>query len=147
MNDGGCRLQVNFRTKEQVKEMRMGLFDGLMGNASRIEPDKIQRDFEKIMAPGETVEHAYKLIRDYLVFTDRRLVLVNKQGLTGSKMEYHSIPYRSVTHFSVETAGTFDLDAELKIWISGTAEPVRQTFNKFLSIYEVQSVLASYVLK
>jgi hypothetical protein len=128
-------------------ERSMGLFDGLMGNASKIEPEKIQGDFEKILAPGETVEHAYKLIRDYLVFTDKRLVLVNKQGLTGSKMEYHSIPYRSVTHLSVETAGTFDLDAELKIWISGTAEPVQQTFNKFLSIYEVQSVLASYVLR
>jgi hypothetical protein len=125
----------------------MGLFDGLMGNASKIDPANIQGDFEKIMTPDETVEHAYKLIRDYLVFTDKRLVLVNKQGLTGGKMEYHSIPYRSITHFSVETAGTFDLDAELKIWISGTAEPVQQTFNKFLSIYEVQGVLATYVLR
>lgn len=73
--------------------------------------------------------------------------MVDKQGLTGSKVEYHSIPYRSITHFSIETAGTFDLDAELKIWISSTAAPVQKRFNKRLSIYEVQSVLATYVLR
>ena len=125
----------------------MGLFDGLMGNASKIDAAKIQQEFAAVLAPGERVEHAYQLIRDYFVFTDKRFVLVDKQGLSGSKVEYHSIPYRNITHFSIETAGTFDLDAELKIWISGNPVPVQKTFNKRLSIYEVQSVLASYVLK
>jgi Bacterial PH domain len=100
-----------------------------------------------VLAPGERIEHAYQLIRDYFVFTDKRLVLVNKQGLTGSKAEFHSIPYKSITHFSIETGGTLDLDAELKIWISSTPAPVLKQFNKKLSIYEVQAVLASYVLK
>lgn len=125
----------------------MGLLDGMMGNASKIDNSKVQVEFSQILAPGERVEHAYQLIRDYFVFTDKRFVLVDKQGITGSKTEYHSIPYRSITHFSIETAGTFDLDAELKIWISSTAEPIKKQFNKKLSIYEVQSVLASYVLK
>jgi hypothetical protein len=125
----------------------MGLFDGILGNASKIDPAQIQKEFAQILAPGESVQHAYQLIRDYFVFTDRRFVVVDKQGLTGSKVEYHSIPYKSITHFSIETAGTFDLDAELKIWISGSPVPLQKTFNKRLSIYEVQSVLASYVLK
>ena len=125
----------------------MGLLDGVIGNVSKIDPAKIQQEFSQILAPGERVEHAYQLIRDFFVFTDKRFVLVDKQGLTGSKVEYHSIPYKSITHFSVETAGTFDLDAELKIWISSTAAPIQKKFNKNLSIYEVQSVLASYVLK
>jgi len=125
----------------------MGLFDGVLGNSSKIDPSKIQQEFSQILAPEEQVEHAYQLIRDYFVFTNKRFVLVDKQGLTGSKVEYHSIPYKSITHFSVETAGTFDLDAELKIWISSTAEPIKKQFNKKLSIYEVQSVLANYVLK
>lgn len=125
----------------------MGLLDGVIGNVSKIDPAKIQQEFSQILAPGKRVEHAYQLIRDYFVFTDKRFVLVDKQGLTGSKVEYHSIPYKSITHFSVETAGTFDLDAELKIWISSTAAPIQKKFNKNLSIYEVQSVLASYVLK
>lgn len=125
----------------------MGRIDGVLGNASKIDAATIQAEFEDILAPGERVEHAYQLVRDYFVFTDKRLVFVDKQGVTGSKMAYHSIPYRSITHFSVETGGTFDLDAELKIWISGTAVPIQQRFNKRLSIYEVQAVLASYVLR
>ena len=124
----------------------MGLLDGVLGNASKIDAAKIQAEFSQILAPGEKVEHAYQLIRDYFVFTDKRFVLVDKQGLTGSKVEYHSIPYRSITHFCIETAGTFDLDAELKIWITGGGM-IQKQFNKKLSIYEVQSVLAAYVLK
>ncbi|WP_353655651.1 PH domain-containing protein [Variovorax gracilis] len=125
----------------------MGLIDGMLGNAAKIDAAKIQQEFSRILAPGERVEHAYQLIRDYFVFTDKRFVLVDKQGIRGSKVEYHSIPYKSITHFSIETGGTFDLDAELKIWISGTAAPIQKQFNKKLSIYEVQSVLASYILK
>jgi hypothetical protein len=81
------------------------------------------------------------------VFTDKRLIFVNRQGLSGSKVEYQSIPYRSITRFSIETAGTFDLDAELKIWLTGNPSPVQLQFNKKLSIYTVQSVLAGYVLR
>ena len=125
----------------------MGLLDGMLGNASKVDNASVQDEFAQLLAPGERVEHAYKLIRDFFVFTNKRLVVVDKQGLTGSKVQYHSIPYRSITHFSVETAGTFDLEAELKIWISSTAAPISKTFNKKLSIYEVQSVLASYVLR
>jgi hypothetical protein len=125
----------------------MGLLDGMLGNASKIDPAKIQQEFSRILLPGEAVEHAYQLIRDYFVFTNKRFVLVDKQGMTGSKVEYHSIPYRSITHFSIETSGTFDMDAELKIWVAGAGAPFRKQFNKKLSIYEVQSVLAGYVLR
>ena len=82
-----------------------------------------------------------------LVFTNKRLSLVDdKQGLTGNKVEYHSLPYRNITHFSIETAGHFDLDAELNIWICGSSMPIQKRFNKQLNIYHVQSILAGYVL-
>jgi hypothetical protein len=125
----------------------MALLDGLLGNASEIDGGELQAEFEKVLAPGERIERAYKLIRDLFIFTDKRLILVDKQGVTGSKIEYHSLPYRAITHFSIETGGHFDLDAELKVWVSGSSTPFQKTFNKRLSIYEVQSVLASYVLK
>ena len=124
----------------------MGLLDGLMGNASKVDPATVQKDFARIMIEGEVIEHAYVLIRDQFIFTNRRLILVDKQGVTGSKVEYRSIPYKSIVHFSIETAGSFDLDAELKIVLSGGAL-LQKTFNKKLSIYEVQQVLASYVLR
>lgn len=125
----------------------MGLFSGLLGNASEVDIQEIERDFENIVCPGEQIERAYKLIRDLLVFSNKRLIVVDKQGVTGKKTEYHSIPYKSITHFSVETAGHFDLDAELKIWISGTQEPISKQFKKDKSINEVQKTLAAYVLK
>ena len=125
----------------------MGLLDGLLGNASEISVASIKTEFAQILAPSENIEKAYKLIRDLFIFTDKRLILVDKQGLTGKKSEYHSIPYRNITHFSIETAGHFDLDAELKIWLSGQATPIVKQFNKSLNIYELQSVLAQYVLK
>lgn len=125
----------------------MGLLDGLMGNASEVNIKEVEKEYANILAPGESIEKAYKLIRDMFIFTSKRLVLVDRQGITGKKVEYHSIPYKSITHFSIETAGNFDLDAELKIWISGTPQPIQKQFNKSLNIYELQSVLAAYVLK
>jgi Bacterial PH domain len=125
----------------------MGLIDGLLGNASEIDQGRLQNELMKLLADGESVERAYQLIRDLIVFTNKRLIFIDKQGITGKKIEYHSIPYRSIIHFSIETSGHFDLDAELKIWISGSSAPIEREFNRKLNIYEVQSVLAYYVLK
>jgi hypothetical protein len=81
------------------------------------------------------------------MFTNKRLILIEKQGITGSKIEYKSITYKSISRFSIETAGTFDLDAELKIWVSSEAMPsIKKQFNKSVDVYEVQKVLAHHVL-
>jgi hypothetical protein len=125
----------------------MGFLDGLMGNASEVNIGDVQKEYAKVFYRNEKVEKAYKLIRDMFIFTDKRLLLVDRQGITGKKVEYHSIPYRSISHFSIETAGNFDLDAELKLYISGSAVPIEKKFNKSLDIYELQSVLAEYVAK
>lgn len=125
----------------------MGLISGLLGNASELAPTEVQRELQALLSPGEVVEKAYKVIRDSFIFTDRRLILIDVQGLTGSKIEYQSVPYRSIVRFAVETAGSFDLDAELKIWVTGGAAPFQFQFNRKVSIYEVQAVLASYVTR
>lgn len=124
----------------------MGLLDGLMGNASEVNIAEVQQEYAQILANNERIEKAYKLIRDMFIFTNKRLILVDKQGITGRKIEYHSIPYKSIHHFSIETAGNFDLDAELKIWVSGSTVPIQKQFNKNLNIYQIQSVLAEYIL-
>ena len=82
---------------------------------------------------------------DVLPATDRRLVLIDKQGMTGKKVEYNSIPYKSIIRFAVETAGTFDLDAELRIWTNDGTGPIETQFNKSVDIYELQALLAQYV--
>lgn len=126
----------------------MGLFSGIMGNAGAVSPDDLQKDFGKLLIEGEVIEMGFKLIRDTFIFTNKRLILVDVQGLTGSKVEYLSIAYKAITRFSVETTGTFDLDAELKIWISSEAIPsISKRFNKSVNVYDVQALLARHVLK
>jgi len=122
----------------------VGFLDGLMGNASTANKDDVAEELSRVLVDGEEVGVAFKLVRDLLVFTDKRLILVDKQGITAKKVEYHSIPYKSISHFSIETAGRFDLDAELKIWISGSELPaIEKLFRKDDSIYDIQKVLAA----
>ena len=103
---------------------------------------------EGILIPGEQVELAYVLVRDLIVFTEYRLILVDKQGMTGKKTSYKSLPYRSISRFSVETSGHFDLDAELKIWVSSAVEPSEVLqFKSDNSVIEIQQALASAVFK
>ena len=123
----------------------MSLLNALMGNANTLEAAAATAELTHILIPGERVEHAYKLVRDLIVFTDKRLLLVDKQGVTGKKTEYHSVPYAKISHFSVETAGTLDMDSELKVAMSGGAVFTR-TFGRGVDIGDVQTVLASYVL-
>jgi len=125
----------------------MGIINSILGNAGAVNKETLQRDYGRILTAEEQIETGFKLFRDTFIFTNKRLVLVDKQGLTGRKSEYLSLPYKSISRFSIETAGTFDLDAELKIWISSDPQPtVSKKFNKSVDVYEVQKLLAGFVL-
>ena len=126
----------------------MGLFSALLGNAGAVPQEELFQKYGPLLTEGETIELGFKLVRDTFIFTTKRLILVDVQGLTGSKKEYTSVSYKSISRFSIETTGTFDLDAELKIWISSEAAPsIRKQFNKSVNVYEVQKLLAHHVLK
>ena len=126
----------------------MGFLSGLMGHASEMSIENLMSEFQPILLDDERIEKAYKLIRDMLVFTNKRLIMVNKQGLTGSKVDYQSIPYSSIKMFSKETAGMMDFDAELKIWLTGESAPtIKQDFRKGDNINEAYKVWSQYVLK
>jgi hypothetical protein len=124
----------------------MGLLDGLMDNATELDASTLQQEFAPLLASDEQIQQAYQLIRDFFVFTNKRLILVDRQGLSGKKVEYHSLPYRSITQFSVQTAGHLDREAELRIWIAGSQTPIQKQFNKKSDIYHVQRVLAEHML-
>lgn len=125
----------------------MGIFSALMGNAGTVSQEDLLKKYGQLLTDSEEIEMGFKLIRDTFIFTNKRLILVDVQGITGSKTEYKSIAYKSITRFSVETAGTFDLDAELKIWVSSELNPsIVKQFNKSVNVYDVQRVLAHHVL-
>jgi hypothetical protein len=120
----------------------MGLLDGLLGNASEIDVSAVAEELSPILSQTETVVQAYKIIRDLFVFTDKRLIFIDKQGVTGRKDDYHSIPYRAITQVKVETAGHFDMDCDLKIWVSGQSAPMEIKLNSGLA-QGVQKTLAT----
>ena len=88
---------------------------------------------EGILLENERVTVSYKGIRDMLILTNKRMLLVDKQGLTGKKQKYLSIPLDKINAFSVETGGTLDLDCDVDIFVSGMgyvhAEILRPTKN------------------
>jgi hypothetical protein len=122
----------------------MGIFTG---NAGRKDAASVQAEYARLFAQEEQVHAAYGVARDVFIFTYMRRVLIDKQGLSGKKVSYESIPYKSIERYSVETAGTFDLDAELKIWVRGREQPIDKEFDKSANIYEVQAILTAYAVR
>lgn len=74
---------------------------------------------EPLLVPGEEIVGAFQAIRDGVVFTNKRIIAINIQGLIGKKIDMTSLPYSKIQAFSWETAGAIDLDSELELWFSG----------------------------
>lgn len=125
----------------------MNLFNKLLGNAANVSKEELTQKYNRLLTETEEIEIGFSLLRDVFMFTNKRLILIDIQGFTGKKQEYLSLPYRHISRFSLETAGTFDLDAELKIWISSENQPsVSKKFNKSIDIYAIQRYLAEKVI-
>ena len=124
----------------------MGLFSALMGNAGQASSEDLLKQYGQLLLDDEKIEMGFKLIRDVFIFTNKRLILVDKQGLTGSKVDFHTIPYKSINHFSKRSNGLLDLDAELIIWVKGSDAPLIKEFRKGENINDVYKVLSTYVL-
>ena len=109
----------------------------------------VPEHLEKMLIRNETPQFAVKTIRDVAIFTDKRIFIADKQGITGKKIEYCSIPYKSIIAYSVETAGTFDLDSEIKLTLSGGIKVELQFLkDKKMSelLFKVYYTITEYVL-
>lgn len=102
-------------------------------------------DITPLLIRGEEVIGCYKGIRDYVVFTNKRIIAVNVQGFTGKKKDFTSLPYSKIQVFSVETAGHFDLDSELELWYSGLGL-VKFEFTGASDIIQIGQVIGEFVL-
>ncbi len=104
-----------------------------------------QAELDEILIAGEVIHLAFKGMRDSVTFTNRRLIALNVQGLTGKKKDYTSLPYSKIQAFSVETAGTFDLDSELQLWFSGLGL-VKLDFSRGVDIRGLNRLIGDHVL-
>lgn len=99
----------------------------------------------KLLIPDERIIGAYSSFRDYVVFTDKRFIAVNVQGITGKKQDFTSMPYKNINVFSIETAGSFDMDSELELYFSGIGK-VKFEFTGASDIIEIGKIISTYVL-
>ncbi|GIF46188.1 PH (Pleckstrin Homology) domain-containing protein [Asanoa ferruginea] len=124
------------------------MIDFSNGSVFKLNPARLE-DLGPLVAPllipEERLVSCFKAMRDFVVFTDKRLIAVNVQGITGKKRDFTSLPYSKIQAFSIETAGTFDLDAELDLWFSGLGK-VRLEFKGSADIRELGQLVARYVL-
>ena len=125
----------------------MGILSNILGNAGVADSAKLTSEFGALLIEDESIEVGFNIFRDKFIFANKRLIIVDVQGITGSKIEYLTVPYSKITKYSIETSGSFDLDAELKIWIGSESEPIQKKFNKKVNIYDLQKVISSHLLK
>lgn len=115
---------------------------------------KLQRvdnnQFAKVIVPmliqNEQIVSTYKTVRDGVIFTNKRIIAINVQGLTGSKKDFTSLPYNKISAYSVETAGTFDLDSELEMWFAGLGK-VTFEFRSNSNVSEICRIISAYALR
>lgn len=107
--------------------------------------DEYASKVSELLLPDETILSSFKALRDGVVFTDKRIIVVNVQGITGKKIDYTTLPYSKIVVFSVETAGTFDLDSELEMYFSGLGK-VKLEFTGETNLVEISRVIAGFSL-
>lgn len=118
------------------------------GSVIKLRKDNRPRfeDLAPLLIPGEQVLGNYTAMRDYVVFTNKRVISVNVQGVTGKKKDYTSMPYSKITVFSVETSGVLDMDSELEMYFSGVGK-VTFEFTGTCDIEAIGQCISTYVLE
>lgn len=114
-------------------------------NLKELPPNKVRPETMNLLIPGENVIQCFQTVRDQVVFTDKRVIVVNVQGVTGKKTSYFSYPYSKVVHYGIETAGVLDIDSELVM----SFEDSTQLFFDFRSRVDIRSIsynISRYIL-
>ncbi|MFS6999180.1 PH domain-containing protein [Carnobacterium maltaromaticum] len=107
--------------------------------------NEIPPNIDQLLVIGEDIIGTYKGVRDYVTFTNKRVISINVQGITGKKKDYTSLPYSKIQVFSVETAGTLDLDSELELYFSGLGR-VKFEFTGRSNIVSIGKFISEFVL-
>ena len=111
----------------------------------QVNPGPLMGDIQPLLINGEQVIGAYKAMRDYCVFTNKRVISVNVQGVTGKKKDFTSLPYSKVSAYSIETAGVLDMDSELEMYFSGLGK-VKFEFTGQSNIVQIGQIISTFIL-
>ncbi len=120
--------------------------NGSLFKLKRVDNSAVGDALISLLLPEENIIGTYKAMRDYVVFTDLRIIAVNVQGMTGTKQDFTSLPYRKINLFSVETAGVLDLDSELELYFSGMDDKIVFEFSGGCDISRIARIIGTFVL-
>ena len=120
--------------------------NGFFARLKKVDNGTFGRVIDDFMIDGEEIIGTYQSIRDGVVFTNKRIIAINVQGVTGKKQDFTSIPYNKITTFSLETAGVFDLDAELEIYMSAVGK-VKFEFTGSTNVKDICKIISTYALE
>ena len=123
---------------------------GIIGDANllnlrAIKLSEVRPEVPELMMNGEQMMQAFMTMRDQVIFTDRRIFVVNVQGLTGKKISYFSYPYSKVIYYGIETAGVLDLDSELVLAFANGAR-LQFDFKTNVDIHQISMLISNYIL-
>ena len=104
----------------------------------------VPHDVQELLINGEVAERAFRTVRDVAIFTNKRLIVKDVQGLTGSKVEIYSLPYSSVHMWSTENAGMLDFTSEVELWTR--AGNIKIQLKRDINIRSFERLLAEYIL-
>lgn len=119
--------------------------NGRFAKLRRVDDEDLGSTVKSILLPDEAIIGVYKTIRDRVIFTDRRVIALNIQGVLGKKQSITTLPYRTVVAFSVETSGVMDMDSELEIFFSSVGRVIFE-FMGSKHMDEIARTLAQYAL-
>ena len=123
---------------------------GIIGDANllnlrAIKLSEVRPEVPELMMNGEQMMQAFMTMRDQVIFTDRRIFVVNVQGITGKKISYFSYPYSKVIYFGIETAGVLDVDSELVLAFANGAR-LQFDFKTNVDIHQISMLISNYIL-
>lgn len=119
--------------------------DSNLLNLKEIPLSSVRSEVAGLLIPGEEMIQAFQTIRDQVVFTDKRVFVVNVQGITGKKVAYISYPYSKVQYYGIETAGLLDIDSELILNFSNGA-CLQFDFRSKVDIKRICASISKYIL-
>ncbi len=111
----------------------------------QVNNNTFESNIQPLFVDNEQIIFSFKGIRDGIVFTDKRIIAINVQGVTGKKKDYTSLPYSKIQAFSIETAGILDLDSELELWFSGMGK-VKFEFTSEANVTAICKIISQFIL-
>lgn len=124
----------------------MSFINDMIGITIELDQKEMEEKISKFLLENEKLIKGYQIVRDVMILTDKRIIIVDYLGLRGKKIEYQMIPYHKINRLYVETPGNLDTDYTLKIFISGSLEPIEKQIKSDVDIYELNRIIFSHMI-